>query len=191
MLQSNSPRSRSPGPAHPSNLRPVRKAGARPPLMKRRPRGRASPDQLPRGAFSLMGAWALKRAPGRSSAACAWLQLWAAGNGRLPFSLFCGAALLNFVGRRGSPKFFAVPARRGRLLVKIFDGLLHASNFFGRLGASPWGGRRGLLERYLRPTKGPLTRDITSWHVWTRKTRPLPRPKQWAAGRMQGLVCAS
>ena len=90
MLQSNSPRSRSPGPARLVDLHLTKKAGARLTLMKRPPPGTASPDPTPRGASSLIGAWALKRAPGRSSAACAWLQLWAAGNGRLPFSLFCG-----------------------------------------------------------------------------------------------------
>ena len=43
-------------------------------LMKRPP-GALPPDPAPRGASSLMGAWASKRAPGRSSAACAFFQL--------------------------------------------------------------------------------------------------------------------
>jgi len=56
-----------------------------------------------------MGAWALTRAPGRSSAACALLLQVAAWQWQAALLTFLWqAALLNeFVGRRGSPFFFA------------------------------------------------------------------------------------
>ena len=91
-----------------------------------------------------MGAWALTRAPGRSSAACALLLQVAAWQWQAALLTFLWqAALLNdCVGRRGSPFFFAFVEVNPRLRfpvavcgVQLVDEKIGQG---GRWSLGPW-----------------------------------------------------